>query len=52
MKNAFKEAIAESEILQGESGDTIIEINGREIFRAVKDQNSQYKKQTGVSAFA
>lgn len=52
MKQAFLDAINESGVLQNGDGDTIIEISGREVFRAVKDQNSQYKKQTGVSAFA
>jgi hypothetical protein len=34
-----------------ETGSTI-EINGREVFTAVKEENAKYKTSTGKSAFA
>ena len=33
-------------------GDIIIEIDGKEVFRAVRKQNKEYKNATGKSAFA
>lgn len=50
MKQAMIEALATAN-LGGSSGDIVIQIDGREVFRAVQSQNSQYKKQTGASAF-
>ena len=50
MKQAMIEALATAN-LGGSSGDIVIQIDGREVFRAVQTQNSQYKKQTGASAF-
>lgn len=35
-----------------DSGDTVIQIDGHEVFRAVKNQDSNYRKRTGKSAFA
>lgn len=52
IKNAVIEAITDTADLQTDDGDTIIEIDGREIFRVVRNENSQYKKQHGASAFA
>lgn len=34
------------------SGDIIIEIDGKEVFRAIRKQNKEYKNVTGKSAFA
>lgn len=50
MKQAVKEAIAESGIASGsgnDCGDIVVMIDGREVFRAVKKQASEYKKQNG-----
>lgn len=55
MKQAMIEALAEtgfSGFGGGSSGDIVIQLNGREIFRAMQTENDQYKKQTGQSAFA
>lgn len=54
MKQAVKEAV--SEIGQagnyfGYSGDIVIQIDGREIFRVTQKQARQYSKQTGSPAF-
>lgn len=35
-----------------DNGDIIIQIDGKEVFRAVKKQNKEYKNMTGRSAFA
>jgi hypothetical protein len=35
----------------GNSGDTVVTIDGREVFRAVRNQNNNYRRQTGTSAF-
>ena len=45
---AFKKVIGESE----KDNDIIIQIDGKEIFRAVKKQNDDYKKMTGKSQLA
>lgn len=52
LKNAFISALDETGALQNNDGDTIIELDGHEIFRVMKDENTKYKKQTGRSAFA
>ena len=53
MKQAFLEARAESGLLGGGSGDIVIEIDGREVFRAVKRENdSQKRRHGGVSQLA
>ena len=53
MKQAFLEALAESGLLGGGSGDIVIEIDGREVFRAVKRENdSQKRRHGGVSQLA
>lgn len=52
MKQAMVEALQESGYYrQSDSGDIVINIDGREIFRVVKKQNDSYKKQHGKSAF-
>lgn len=45
---AFKKVIGESE----KDNDIIIQIDGKEVFRAVKKQNDDYKKMTGKSQLA
>jgi len=55
MKQAMIEALGEMNMYGmggGNSGDIVIQIDGREVFRAVQTQNNQYRKQTGSSAFA
>ena len=53
MKQAFLEALAESGLLGGGSGDIVIEIDGREVFRAVKKENdTQKRRHGGVSLLA
>lgn len=50
MKQAVMEAIAESGITSGGGNDyrdIVVMIDGREVFRAVKKQAAEYKKQTG-----
>ena len=34
------------------NGDIVVNIDGREVFRAVRKQNTEYVRQTGTSAFA
>ena len=52
MKQAFLEALAESGMI-GSSGDIVIEIDGREVFRAVKKENdTQKRRHGGVSLLA
>lgn len=50
MKQALLEALQESGI-GGTSGDIIIKIDGREVFKAVKKENDNYIRRTGSSAF-
>jgi len=55
MKQAFLEALAESGITAGrtDSGDIIVQIDGREVFRAVKRENdAQKRRHGGVSQLA
>ena len=53
MKQAFLEALAESGMIGGGSGDIVIEIDGREVFRAVKKENdTQKRRHGGVSLLA
>lgn len=55
MKQAVMEAIAESGITSGggnDYGDIVVMIDGREVFRAVRKQSVEYKKQTGKPAFS
>lgn len=53
MKQAFLEALAESGLIGGSSGDIVIEIDGREVFRAVKKENdTQKRRHGGVSLLA
>ena len=53
MKQAFLEALAESGLLGGGSGDIIIQIDRREVFRAVKEENdAQKRRHGGVSQLA
>lgn len=52
IKQALIEAIQESGVFQqSNSGDTVIMIDGYEVFRAVKNQNDSYINRTGKSAF-
>lgn len=52
MKQAMIEALQESGYYrQSESGDIVINIDGREVFRVVKKQNDSYIERTGRSAF-
>lgn len=52
MKQAMVEALQESGYYrQSESGDIVINIDGREVFRVVKKQNDSYIERTGRSAF-
>lgn len=50
MKEALMEAIMEMGGI-GQNGDIVINIDGKEVFRVVRDQNREYKKMTGQSAF-
>ena len=53
MKQAMIEALATANI--GNNGNNvpiIVQIDGREVFRVVRDQNDIYYNQTGMSAFA
>lgn len=53
MKQAMIEAIQESGIgYQSNSGDIVVNIDGREVFRAVKKQNDSFIGRTGRSAFS
>ncbi|MBE5877702.1 MAG: hypothetical protein E7290_12545 [Lachnospiraceae bacterium] len=51
MKEALMEAMVEMGGI-GQSGDIVINIDGKEVFRVVRDQDREYKKTTGKSAFA
>lgn len=52
MKQAMVEALQESGYYrQSDSGDIVINIDGREVFRVVKKQNDSYIERTGRSAF-
>lgn len=53
MKQAMIEALQESGIgSQSNSGDIVVNIDGREVFRAVKKQNDSFIGRTGRSAFS
>lgn len=49
IKQALKEVMDDR---GGDSGDIVVQVDGREIFRAVRKQDKQYQKSTGRSAFA
>lgn len=51
IKDAVVEAIIDTASLQTDDGTIILNLDGKEIFRAVKSENTKYKKQHGVSAF-
>lgn len=51
VKNAIIEALTETAGWQTDDGTTIINIDGKEVFRVVKDKNTEYKKRHGKSAF-
>lgn len=51
MKEAMVEALATANIGGNSNVPIIIQIDGREVFRAVRDQNAIYQNQTGESAF-
>ena len=46
--NAYMDAMSRS---GGNKQPTIVEINGREVFRAVQDESTSYRKRTGQPAF-
>lgn len=53
MKEAMIEALATANMgNNGSNAPIIVQIDGREVFRAVRDQNDIYYNQTGMSAFA
>lgn len=55
--DTIKQAVAET-ILQfggiggGDNGDIVINIDGREVFRAIRNQDDMYRKSNGHSAFS
>lgn len=51
LSSAIVDAMGASSYNNTNSGDTIISIDGREIFRAVRKQNDIYRKSTGKTAF-
>lgn len=51
LSSAIVDAITTTSYNRNDSGDTVIQIDGREVFRAVKTQNQLYRKSTGRSAF-
>lgn len=51
LSSAIVDAITTTSYNRTDSGDTVIQIDGREVFRAVKTQNQLYQKSTGRSAF-
>lgn len=51
LSSAIVDAITTTSYNRTDNGDTVINIDGREVFRAVKNQNQLYKKSTGKSAF-
>lgn len=52
--STIKEALEQVMDERGDNdkGDIIINIDGREVFRVIREQNKEYKKATGQSAFA
>ena len=55
MRQAMLEALRDSGLSNGggsDNGDIVIQIDGNEIMRVVRNQNNLYKKATGRSAFA
>jgi len=53
--DTIKQALSEVMLNAGNgvmSGDIIVQIDGREVFRAVRNQNDIYRKSTGSSAFS
>ena len=50
MKQAMSEVLANMN-MSGNNGDIVVQIDGREVFRAVREQSDQYKKRTGSYAF-
>lgn len=52
IKEAVAQVMAEMGSNNDQSGDIIINIDGHEVFRVVREQNKEYKKATGQSAFA
>lgn len=55
MKQAVKEALREGGYGTGgnnNTGDIVVQIDGREVFRATQKKAREYKKMTGSSAFA
>lgn len=51
IKQAMMEVMAGMQSGSSE-GDIVVQIDGREVFRAVREQSDQYKKRTGNTAFA
>jgi len=52
IKQAVAEVLQQMSVGQQDSGDIVVEIDGNEVFRAVRKQNNIYRKSTGKSAFA
>lgn len=52
MKQAVIEAMAEVGFSGGDDRDIVINIDGREVFRVVRNQDNHYKRMHGKSAFA
>ena len=54
MREAFLDALTQSGFTgtSNNNAPIVIQIDGREVFRAVRDQNAIYQNQTGESAFA
>jgi predicted nucleic acid-binding Zn-ribbon protein len=51
MVDAFNAAL-DARDTSSNNGDIVIQIDGKEVFRAVRQQNKEYKNTTGKSAFA
>jgi len=52
IKQAFAEVLTQMNTNSSKDGDIIINIDGEEVFRVVRDQDRIFKKSTGRSAFA
>jgi hypothetical protein len=51
MVDAFTKAL-DARDKNTDTGDIVVQIDGKEVFRAVRNQNKEYKNTTGKSAFA
>ena len=52
IKQAMAETIANMGAIGGDDRDIVVQIDGYEVFRAVRKQNNIFTKSTGASAFA